>query len=72
MLLRILYRWCVVPLKAALQWDRQLDTSQNRVDSWANLEVENPLLTLAAELDVSQVIGDPRIPVHNGKRVQKQ
>lgn len=70
--LRILYRCCVVPLKAALQRDGQLDTSQHRVDSWTNLEVRKPLLTMAAELDVSQVIGDPRIPIHNGKRVQKQ
>lgn len=43
-----------------------------RVDSWTNLEVKKPLLTMAAELDVSQVIGDPRIPIHDGKRVQKQ
>lgn len=27
---------------------------------------------MAVELDVSQVIGDPRIPVHNGKRGQKR
>lgn len=28
--------------------------------------------TLAVELDVSQVIGHPGIPVHNGKRGQKR
>lgn len=27
---------------------------------------------MAVEPDVSQVIGDPRIPVHNGKRGQKR